>query len=73
MASPLHSILTTLVCRKDYFGKIDDDRGVAVSFLERQQIRWKLLNKTVEFQKGKKCSMKPLAGKIEQDLFHLHN
>ena len=43
-----------------------------VSFLQMQQIRWKLFSEAVSFQKGKKCSMQPLAGKIEQDLFCLH-
>lgn len=37
-----------------------------------QQIRWKLFGETFEFQREKKCSMQPLAGKIEQDLFHFH-
>lgn len=76
MASPPpHSVLTTPVRSKDYFDKTDNDRGVAMSFLQMQQIRWKLFSETVEFQKGerkKKCSMQPLAGKIEQDLFRLH-
>lgn len=55
MASPpLHSVLTTPVHSKGYFDKIDNDRGVAVSFLQMQQIRWKLFSETVEFQNGEK-------------------
>lgn len=53
MASPpLHCILTTPVRSKDYFDKTDNDSGVAMSFLQMQQIRWKLFRETVEFQKG---------------------
>lgn len=74
---PHSSASTTPVRSKDCSDKTDNDRGVAMSFLQMQPIRWKLFSETVEFQKGererkKKCSMQPLAGKIEQDLFRLH-